>query len=63
MPRNKSRTQERSEHNRAKLTYKQVLKVRELLATKEYSYAQMAERYRVSESAIKKIYRRETWNF
>lgn len=45
----------------SKLTNSQVVKLRKLLSTKEYTYAQMAERFGVSESAIKKVASRTTW--
>lgn len=50
-------------HHKARLTAQEVTELRELYATGEWSYMRLAERinYRVDESTIGSVIRRETW--
>lgn len=48
-------------HWRAKLTKEQVLEIRRLYATGEWTYQKLADKYCVSYTCIKNIVKRYTW--
>ncbi len=49
------------DHPNAKLTAKQVLRIRKLYATGKFQQKNLAERFDVSRSSLRKIVRKESW--
>ncbi|AYP68230.1 HNH endonuclease [Bacillus phage vB_BcoS-136] len=48
-------------HYRAKLTDLDVLKIREMYATKKYTYKSISEKFNISLSVVESVVKRRTW--